>query len=202
MRRLKLFESYNINSTCEHYKIKNWTENPDGSIDVDGNVNLSFSRLSKLPLKFGKVTGHFWCAYNKLTSLEGAPSRVGREFWCYDNKLTTLEGAPREVGGNFECHSNELISLEGGPIIVGGDFDCHNNHLISLEGAPIYGGDFYFKWNPIYNISILFPGHKAFMDSLDYDYLRGTNIIKWKFQEALEEFGIELPETIEGYNYI
>jgi hypothetical protein len=40
------------------------------------------------------------------------------------------------------------------------------------------------------------------MDSLDYGYLRGTNVVKSRFQEALEEFGIEMPESIIGYNWV
>jgi hypothetical protein len=40
------------------------------------------------------------------------------------------------------------------------------------------------------------------MDSLDYSYLRGTTIIKWRFKEALEEIGMDLPESIPGYKYI
>ena len=68
---------------CEKY-LYNYTINPDGSIDVNGGVNL-YSRLGnmeKLPVRFGKVSGY---------------------FTCYRNKLTTLEGCPNYVGGNFQC---------------------------------------------------------------------------------------------------
>ena len=40
------------------------------------------------------------------------------------------------------------------------------------------------------------------MDSLDYNYLRGTNIVKSRFQEALDELNIEMPNKINGYNWI
>ena len=40
------------------------------------------------------------------------------------------------------------------------------------------------------------------MDSLDYNYLRGTNIVKSRFQEALDELGIKMPKSIKGYNWI
>jgi carbamoylphosphate synthase large subunit len=40
------------------------------------------------------------------------------------------------------------------------------------------------------------------MESLDYNYLRGKSIDKKRFQEALDELGIELPESIPGYKYI
>jgi hypothetical protein len=40
------------------------------------------------------------------------------------------------------------------------------------------------------------------MDSLDWDYIRGNNIVKSIFKEACQEAGIEVPESIEGYQYI
>jgi len=41
MKYLKLFESYSdIKSICEKYGIVNYSINSDGSIDVDGVVNL------------------------------------------------------------------------------------------------------------------------------------------------------------------
>ena len=48
----------------------------------------------------------------------------------------------------------------------------------------------------------LFGNYKEYQDSLDYNYLRGTDIVKLRLKEALEEIGVELPEKIEGYNYI
>jgi len=40
------------------------------------------------------------------------------------------------------------------------------------------------------------------MDSLDYNYLRGTDVVKSRFEEALVEIGKKMPEKIKGYNYI
>lgn len=56
-----------IEDICKKYNIKNYTINSDGSIDVDGNVSLippltyhfTFKKLESMPLKFGKVSGHF-----------------------------------------------------------------------------------------------------------------------------------------------
>ena len=50
-----------IDDICKKYKITNYIINPDKTIDVDGDVTLSFSYLSKLPLKFNKVSGNFLC---------------------------------------------------------------------------------------------------------------------------------------------
>jgi len=72
MKYLKYFESNNdIDAICYKYGIENYTVNPDGTVDVDGDVYLSDTKLTKLPLKFGYVSGSFRCAWNQLTSLEG-----------------------------------------------------------------------------------------------------------------------------------
>ena len=205
MKHLKLFENFNdsIESICKEFNIKNWTVNSDGTVDVKGNVCLDSKGLSKLPLKFGKVSGVFSCDNNYLKTLEGSPSQVGASFKCSNNKLITLEGSPSYVGGNFFCSDNILISLKGAPNEVGGYFICYRNQLINLEGAPresIPGIG--CNHNPIFQIYKLFPNHKSYLDSVDYNYLRGTNIVKSRFKEALDEIGIELPEIIEGYKYI
>ena len=126
---IKLFENYNeIAHICQKYNIKNWSLNPDGSIDVVGDVNLNNNNLTKLPLKFGRVKGYFDFRFNKLINLDGAPREVGNDFYCNSNKLTTLEGAPRDVAGSFYCDNNNLTTLEGCPREVGGDFYCKNNN--------------------------------------------------------------------------
>jgi len=247
MKHLKLFEAFeDIDSICKKYNIKNYTINADGLVDVNGDVDLYNKKLTKLPLKFGKVTGgfycsynqlttlegsprevggnfncnnnnklatlegsprevggYFYCSYNQLTTLEGGPREVGGDFFCDDNQLITLEGSPKEVGGDFFCINNQLTTLEGSPKEVGGNFDCYNNQLITLEGGPQeVGGNFYCDDNPIYSVYKLFSDHKSYMYSLDYNYLRGTDIVRSRFKEALDEVGMKLPKKIEGYNYI
>jgi hypothetical protein len=91
--------------------IKKYTLNPDGSIDVSGDVDLYNRGLSKLSLKFGMVSGNFYCQDNQLTSLEGAPEEVGVNFYWYYNQLTSLLGAPRKLGGGFYCINNPLPQL-------------------------------------------------------------------------------------------
>jgi len=222
MKHCEVFE--NIDSICQKFGITNYTLNSDGKIDIQGDVDIRDKGLSKLPLKFGKVSGNFrcngnklinlegapiivggsfYCGYNKLTSLEGSPKQVGFDFICSDNKLTTLEGSPIYVGGSFICDWNELISLKGCTKEISLYFYCSYNQLFSLEGAPrIKNGYIKLDKNPIFEIYHLFPDYKAFMDSLDYGYLRGTSIIKFRFQEALEEFGIEIPNEIKGWTWI
>ena len=115
-----------------------WQFNPQtGLVDVSGNFDCSWEDLDSLKgVRFGQVSGHFWCYENNLTSLEGAPQRVVGGFSCSSNNLTSLVGAPQSVGGGFSCSSNNLTSLVGAPQSVGGEFRCWDNKLTSLEGAP------------------------------------------------------------------
>jgi hypothetical protein len=174
---IKLFEQFNkeqeIIDICKEYNIENYTINSDGSIDVDGDINLNSISLKKIPIKFNIVSGNFSASINNLTSLEGCPKEVGGDFycsynqltslkgapmyiydfWCNNNQLISLEGCPNYVGGNFHCFKNKLISLEGCVKEVGHNFNCSFNQLTSLKGAPmIIYGDLYFDNNPIYII--------------------------------------------------
>ncbi len=99
-----------IHDICKRYNIKNYTINPDGSIDVNGSVNLYDGSLTELPLTFNKVTGYFTCGFNQLTSLKGSPRWVGGYFNCSCNQLTNLEGSPDYVGDDFYCETNQLTN--------------------------------------------------------------------------------------------
>jgi len=117
-------------------------------IDYDGIVNWSNKNLTRIPVRFRKVTGYFSCSHNHLTTLAGAPGHVGRDFYCYHNHLTNLEHAPGHVGVDFVCSHNHLTNLEHAPGHVGGDFYCSQNRLTTLAGAPDHvGGGFYCSDN-------------------------------------------------------
>ena len=126
-----------------------WTKNPDGTYSAKGDVKLSDKNLTKLPIKFKKVGGYFYCSHNQLTTLEGAPQEVGGSFWCNSNQLTTLKGAPKEVSKDFVCSHNQLTTLEGAPQKVGRDFWCEDNKLITLKGIGIVKGTIYCSDNPV-----------------------------------------------------
>ena len=132
-----------INEICAEYCIENYTINPDGSIDVNGDVYLLDNELTELPLAFNKVTGYFDCGKNKLTTLKGSPRWVGRYFSCNNNQLTSLEFSPDYVGGYFICDDNQLTSLEFGPDYVGDDFYCEGNYLTDNYSDSEISGDFY-----------------------------------------------------------
>jgi len=135
----------------------NWKFNSStGEVDVEGNFNCQGQRLTDFKgVRFGEVSGSFYCHRNQLTSLEGAPQRVGVSFNCSDNQLTSLKGAPESVNGYkydgyFYCSDNQLTSLEGAPEVIEGNFHCFENRLTSLKGAPrTIGGNFNFTYNKL-----------------------------------------------------
>lgn len=134
----------------EDFDIMNYEFDENGFLNVDGNVELNFKNLKKLPFKFGTIKGYFNCSHNDLISLEGAPKEVIGNFRCDNNELTSLEGAPEKVGGNFLCNFNKLTSLEGLPKEVVDNFYCSNNKLTSLKWAPEkVGGSFNCDYNQL-----------------------------------------------------
>ena len=208
-----------IDSICKKWGIKNYTVK-DGLVYVDGSVDLSLRGLTKLPLKFGEVSGYFDCSENQLTSLEGAPSRVAGHFICSYNKLTSLEGAPSRVGGHFYCHYNQLTNLQGAPEVVEKGFFCSNNKLTSLKGGSkvrgtrysahnnqlinFYGfpedgweGSVDFFGNPVQEILSLFP-QERWCEAIDwiveFDVLYST-VVPFMYLEAVfERMNLPVPE--------
>jgi hypothetical protein len=230
MRRIQTFESISeIERLCNKYGIENWTINSDGLVDVDGDVDLSQYRLTKIPINFGRVRGYFYCYNNELTTLEGsprevvgdfhcnnnglttlkgAPNRVVGDFSCGYNELTTLEGSPREVVGDFHCSVNKLTTLEGAPSRVGGNFSCHDNQLWTFKGAPEFiRGNFYCYGNKIKEIWDLFRIPK-YIDLLnDHDAIRmdGDNqpyVILDRLNAFLEDIGKEPVRGLKNYKTI
>lgn len=136
-----------VENILKRRRFQNYTINDDLTVDVDGDVNLVKKNLHFLPVKFGKVSGNFYCHDNLLNSLVGSPREVGGNFFCSNNSMLSLKGAPREVGGDFSCSFNHFATLEGAPREVGGDFYCQGNSLlISLKGSPReVGGSFLCK---------------------------------------------------------
>jgi hypothetical protein len=168
MKLNEINDRANIEQILNKLGVKNYTINSDQSVDVNGDVSISDRKLTQIPVKFGYVSGTFWCHINNLTSLEGAPREVGGDFYCTDNNLTSLKGAPREVGGDFWCYGNNLTTLEGSPREVGKHFICRGNKLTSLQGAPReVGGSFWCFEN-------------EFKAEPDHSFIRIGGEFKWK----------------------
>lgn len=117
------------------FKISNYKINTDLSVDVDGNVDIGNSNLSKIPIKFGKVNGNFDCAINKLTNLVNAPNEVSGLFDCSFNKIYTLIGGPI-YANSYVCTDNNLEDLRGFPAYCNKLFDCSRNNINTLDGLP------------------------------------------------------------------
>jgi hypothetical protein len=124
-----------------------YTIREDGTVDVDGGVNIKKMGLKKIPFKFGIVEYYFYCDENELSTLEGAPEKVNGAFDCSFNRLASLEGAPREVDGVFYCGYNNLQTLKGAPEKVSSKFFCENNKLTSLNGSPKEVGSLFCGYN-------------------------------------------------------
>ncbi len=149
-----------IDAVCRLNGIEDYTINNDGSIDVEGNVDLKRRTFLKFPLKFNKVTGNFTCYENdNLISLQGAPIEVGGSFYCYTCKnLTSLKYAPITVKNNFSCSTCPMLtSLEYAPAEVGGDFYCYQCFgLTKLSHLKIINKGLFMRSSPITNLLYAF----------------------------------------------
>ncbi len=161
MKYLRLFENREeeIHKICQEHVIKYYTINPDGSIDVDDDVTLSWKSLTELPIQFRRVSGSFNCG---------------------NNKLTTLKGAPKYVGGNFHCHNNNLTDLEHFPEYV--------NLMIFMGRNPIYSiaDNFIYRKNrhkiiELFNFSgVIQGGQRVILNRLEYVFdAYGIDINDW-----------------------
>ena len=195
-----------IESICKKYGIKNYTINEDGTIDVDGDVRLYNKVLNRLPLKFGKVSGNFYCGNNELKSLEGSPREVGGDFFCHSNQLTSLEGSPRSVGGYFYCYRNQLESLSGISKYISKGIDIEINQLRDVQGIKDgWRGEVWINENPVYQIFKLFP-YKRWDELIEflneYEVIRdGKVVVLQALELVFHEMDLEVPEIeeIEGY---
>lgn len=137
MRQNKSITKEQVRHIIERYEIE--IDNyiiKDGKLDVRGCVTIIGTSLRKLPLKFGNVSGDFFCHANQLNTLKGSPEFVGGDFNCSNNQLAFLKDGPKQVAGNFSCNENQLESLKGAPKHIFGNFNAFLNNLASLEGAP------------------------------------------------------------------
>jgi hypothetical protein len=141
-----------ISLICEKYGITNYTINPDGSIDVNGDVNLYGKGLTELPLTFNKVSGYFTCSHNNLTSLNGSPKWIGGWFSCQYNQLTSLEFSPDYIGGFFDCTGNKLTDNYCDTEIGGGFYTSLKDGLIINE---FNNATNYNEWRKLYKRKLI-----------------------------------------------
>jgi hypothetical protein len=200
-----------INEICEKYNIENYTINDDGSIDVNGEVDLSGESLTELPLKFNKVSGNFTCNNNKLTNLIGSPKSCGN-LTCKYNNLTSLEGSPVSIDMHFNCSNNQLTSLEYGPEEIGkkysGMYNAQDNKITSLYGFDTKGYSYlYLQSNPIasvFTMSSVYGKHEFDPEHIDLfkilKVIKGDSVYlkRLKYLSTILDIVID-PEKIEKH---
>jgi hypothetical protein len=191
-----------IEDWCKEFKLKNY-EIINDFVNIRGNIFINDYKIDKMPIQFGKVDGYFICVGVKIKNLEGCPIKVGSNYEIIGGYLTSLVGCPEKIIDSFNCNGNRLTSLEGGPKEVGRNYNCMYNNFITLEGSPEkLGGVFDCSGNRIYEVYELFGTLKRYKASMDYNYLRGTDIILKRFEAACLDADISVPESIYGYKYI
>lgn len=120
-----------IKKWLDKYNVKDYIINDDLTVDVNDFVNLSYKRLTEIPIQFGTINGYFDCRGNHLNSLKGCPKAV-KGFNCSFNKLTSLKYCPK-VTTWFNCFNNKLVYLDYLPILSG-YLECDE----SLHDTPEY----------------------------------------------------------------
>ena len=194
-----------IDEICEKYNITNYTINPDGSIDVDGRVDLNYRNLTELPLTFNRVNGYFGCGYNKLTRLKGSPRWISGFFTCVHNNLTSLEFSPEYIGDGFDCSNNDLTDLVGSPKEVVGSFYCISNpKLINPKGcSEKMGSKLYCVNTPL---SSIFNGvDQFFLHAFNfYRVIKDdtVNLKRLKYVMDLYDKPIDLEEIKKYYRIV
>lgn len=204
---------------CTDLSIKNLIGGPRivrGDFDAEGSL------LESLEGGPEEVGGYFDISDTRVSSLVGSPKKVGGFYDCSDTNITDLIGAPEEVGTTLVANEVDLSSLEGVPKVL---MHLEVNSSIKTIWDPRPLKDIKCQiirlgHDPISTLVELFDRGKQssiertkdFIDSLDYNYVRGTDekpqINLFRLKEALDEFEIRSPKglrsdgTIPYYTFI
>ena len=79
-------------------------------VDVVRYVNLCYKKLKTIPVKFGKVGGHFYCNSNQLTSLVGIHKLI------------------KKIDGRFNISFNPIREGGIGLLLIDGLKEIKSNH--------------------------------------------------------------------------
>jgi hypothetical protein len=95
----------------------------DGVVHVVGDVDLNGRGLGSIPLRFGCLSGNFFCTSRGIGCIPFQFGYVSGNFLCTGNNLESLAGCPSEVGGDFDCRSNWFVGKpDTSHITIGGEF--------------------------------------------------------------------------------
>ena len=150
-----------ISDICHRCGIKNYIINNDGSISVDGDVDLYSMELTELPLKFNIVVGNFNCSFNHLTTLNGSPNVIIGDFNFSRNEINSLKYSPNHVTGDYYTMMNKFNQIDYYPDKIVGDiyFDEHVVIPYGMGHSVVPYGDYdnyilvkdYDKWYNTYH---------------------------------------------------
>jgi len=111
------------------------------TVHVGGDVDISGRDLGYVPVRFGRVGGHFDCSGNRLRSLCQLPALVTGNVYCCNNaigSLAGLYGVSRTIAGYLCLNGNQDLSHAPGVVEVNGlqllvapdaGLDTVNRHL-------------------------------------------------------------------------
>ena len=108
-----------IHKFCDKYKIKNYTINKDMTVDVDGDVNLSYYNT---PIDYDNLVFYTPINFNEV---------IG-DFICYNSKFISFKGCPKKVEGNFVFSQNHVRSFKYFPMEIKGDIDLFRNPISEI----------------------------------------------------------------------
>lgn len=195
-----------IHYLCKKYKIRDYILTKNG-VNVLGEVSLAGFIFNELPIKFGRVTGHFSCNNCKLTNLNNSPRRIDGHFIASNNNLISFEGFPDHIGLGVSLLNNPIRSAKGFPEF----FECTDHFTILLsKSAPIVEilnifGEKRHIYNNEKDIQDFFSQGKSIFRILnflnEYDVIQGDSVIQDRLEMALDQLGIKVPDSIELKNY-
>lgn len=188
---------------------------------VGGEYYASDSPITSLEGTPEVIHGNFDCSETSITSLEGGPRIVYEGYYANHTRISNLEGGPEEVD-KLAVEGTNLTSLEGLPekirriIITTTDHkiwdprplkDSGLEEFVTTPNEPIY--ELIGLFNRFGTIDGLLPSKseilRNFIESLDYNYIRGTDenpqIDLFRLKEALSEFDINPLKILFYDNY-
>ena len=119
------FNSHQITFLNMFVEKGKWSENPDGTVDVNGNFYCINTHIDNFPVKLNVVKGDFVCKYcMRIRSLKNSPNEVGGDVIIVGcPQLQTVSNGPKKIGGEViidDCKAlipTERLIAKNGPLV-------------------------------------------------------------------------------------
>ncbi len=145
-------EKWLVQYNIENYRLQKNSQH-GFIVNTQGDVNLKGQNLARIPIKFGRIEGHFDCSENKLKDFDFAPYYVAHGFYASQNELTSLKGCPNFVGADMNVSENKIKNLDFFPKFLGREFNISKNELKTLEGLPkVMNGGLFCRANRLQSL--------------------------------------------------